>query len=118
MVVLCPKAGSLAFTPPGDEMSEVVSRCLPHRQLWVRNLTKVATQWHEVDSNLWSYGCKVQNMPLHLHEKIINSLISATAKELKVTIPRWRSVLTCTFNIISMVEMVSESTKNNLEEIW
>jgi len=27
------KAG--AFTPPGDEMSEVVSRCLPHRQLWV-----------------------------------------------------------------------------------
>ena len=31
MVVLCPKAGSLAFTPPGDEMSEVVSCCLPHR---------------------------------------------------------------------------------------
>jgi len=27
-----PKAGSLAFTPPGDEISEVVSRCLPHRQ--------------------------------------------------------------------------------------
>jgi len=23
-----PKAGSLAFTPPGDEMSEVVSCCL------------------------------------------------------------------------------------------
>jgi len=22
---------SLALTPPGDEMSEVVSRCLPHR---------------------------------------------------------------------------------------
>jgi len=31
MTVLCPKAGSLAFTPPGDEMSEMVSRCLPHR---------------------------------------------------------------------------------------
>jgi len=33
MMVLCPKPGSLAFTPPGDEMSEVVSHCLPHRQL-------------------------------------------------------------------------------------
>jgi len=43
MLVLCLKAGSLAFTPPGDEMSEVVSRCLPHRQLWVINLSKVAT---------------------------------------------------------------------------
>src|SRR6218665_3420951 len=31
MMVLCPKAGSLTFTPPGDEMSEVVSRCLYHR---------------------------------------------------------------------------------------
>src|SRR6218665_1566434 len=29
MMILCPKAGSLAFTPPGDEMSEVVSCCLP-----------------------------------------------------------------------------------------
>jgi len=37
MMGLNPKAGSLAFTPPGDEMSEVVSRCLPLRQLWVRN---------------------------------------------------------------------------------
>ena len=42
-IVLCPKAGSLAFTPPWDEMNEVVSRCLPHRQLWVSNLSKVAT---------------------------------------------------------------------------
>jgi len=42
MMVLCLKA--LAFTPHGDEMSEVVSRCLPHRQLCVRNLSKVATQ--------------------------------------------------------------------------
>ena len=24
MMVICPKAGPLAFTPPGDEMSEVV----------------------------------------------------------------------------------------------
>ena len=39
--VLCPKAGSLDFTPPGDEISEVVSRCLPRRQLWVSNLSKV-----------------------------------------------------------------------------
>ena len=29
MMVLCLKAGSLALTPPGDEMSEVVSNCLP-----------------------------------------------------------------------------------------
>jgi len=29
IVVLRPKAGSLAFTPPGDEMSEVVSRVVP-----------------------------------------------------------------------------------------
>src|SRR6218665_3474669 len=65
MIVLCPKAGSLAFTPPGDEMSEVVSRCLPHRQLWVSNLSKVATQWREVDSNPRPFGCKAQNLPLH-----------------------------------------------------
>src|SRR6218665_3759028 len=65
MMVLCPKAGSLAFTPPGDEMSEAVSRCLPHRQLWVSNLSKVTTQWLEVDSNLRPFGCKAQNVPLH-----------------------------------------------------
>ena len=35
-----------------NKMNEVVSRCLPHRQLWVSNLSKVATQWLEVDSNL------------------------------------------------------------------
>jgi len=25
--------------PPGDEMSDVVSYCIPHRQLWVKNLS-------------------------------------------------------------------------------
>jgi len=45
MMVLCPRAGSLNFTLPGDEMSEVISRCLPHRQSWVSNLSKVVTQW-------------------------------------------------------------------------
>ena len=64
-MVLCPKACSLAFMPPGDEMSEVVSRCLPHRQLWVSNLSKVATQWREVDSNPRPFGCKAKNIPLH-----------------------------------------------------
>src|SRR6218665_943803 len=49
MMILCPKAGSLAFTPPGDEMSEVVSCCLPHRQLRMSYLSKVPTQWLEVD---------------------------------------------------------------------
>ena len=52
MMVLCPKVGSWVFTPPGDEMSEVVSRCLPHRQLWVSNLSNVSRQWLEVDLNL------------------------------------------------------------------
>src|SRR6218665_2386820 len=65
MMILCPKAGSLAFMPPGDEMSEVVSRCLPHRQLWVSNLSQVATQRLEVDSNPRPFGCKAKNIPLH-----------------------------------------------------
>src|SRR6218665_1328592 len=65
MMVLCPKAGSLAFVPSGDEMSEAVSRCLPRRQSWVSNLSKVAMKWLEVYSNLRPSGCKAQNMPLH-----------------------------------------------------
>ena len=56
MMVLCPKAGSMVFMPPGDEMSEVASHCLPLRQLWVSNLSKVTTQWLEVDSNLRPFG--------------------------------------------------------------
>src|SRR6218665_4065111 len=68
MMALCPKAGSLAFTPPGDEMSEMVSRCLPHRQLSVSNLPEVTTQGRKVDSNPRIFGCKAvkaQNIPLH-----------------------------------------------------
>src|SRR6218665_2460244 len=61
MMVLCPGA----FMPPGNEISEVFSHCLPHRQLWVSNLSMVATQWLEVDSNLLPFGYKAQNMPLH-----------------------------------------------------
>jgi len=34
-----PEGSSLAFTPLGDEMSEVVSQSLPHRQLWVSSLS-------------------------------------------------------------------------------
>ena len=64
MMGLCPKAGSLALTPPRYEMSEVVSRCLPYRQLWVSNLSKVAMQWLEVDSNLRPSGYKAQNILL------------------------------------------------------
>ena len=62
MMALCPKACSLAFTPPGDEMSEMVSRCLPHRQLWVSNFLKAATQWLEVDSNHRPSGYKAQSI--------------------------------------------------------
>src|SRR6218665_1097488 len=83
MMVLCPKAGSLAFTPPGDEMSEVVSRCLPHRQLWVSNLSKVATQWREVDSNPRPFGCKAQNLPLHHGVPHIIDYLHITAEPTK-----------------------------------
>src|SRR6218665_2674925 len=62
-MVLCPNAGSLGFTPAGDEMAEVVSCCLPRRQLlWMSNLSKVATQWLEVFSNLRPSGYKAQNI--------------------------------------------------------
>src|SRR6218665_53728 len=46
-------------------MSEAVSRCLPHRQLWVSNLSKVATQRLEVGSSPRPSGFKAQNKPLH-----------------------------------------------------
>ena len=66
---LCQKASLLAFTPPGDEVSEVVSYCSQSEQLvqvqWVSNLSKVATQWLDVDSNPWPSSCKAQNIPLH-----------------------------------------------------
>ena len=75
LMVQCPKAGSLAFAPPGDEMSEVVSCCL---QLWVSNLSKVTMQWPGVDSNLRPFGCKEQNIPLLLRIPItIKSTMSS-----------------------------------------
>ena len=60
-----PEGKFIGFVPHGDEMSEVVSRCLPHRQLWVSNLSKVITQWFEIYSNLRTFGYKAQNIPLH-----------------------------------------------------
>src|SRR6218665_2066331 len=48
---------------PGDEMSEVDPRCLTHRQLWMSYLSKVTTQWLEVNSNLRPFNCKAQNIP-------------------------------------------------------
>lgn len=41
-----PEGWSISF------LSEVVSQCFPHGQLWVSNLSKVATQWLEAVSNL------------------------------------------------------------------
>src|SRR6218665_1748144 len=32
----------------GWDMSVVVSHCLPHRELWVTTLSKVATHWLEI----------------------------------------------------------------------
>ena len=43
---------------PGDEMSEVVSRCLSHRQLWVINLSKVAMHRLKWDSTLRAFVLK------------------------------------------------------------
>ena len=70
------KAVTLAFMPPGDEMSEVVSLCLPHKELWVSNLSRVATQWLEVDSNLRPSGYKAQNIPLHHHVPNMDYLVT------------------------------------------
>jgi len=70
-----------------NKMNEVVSRCLPHRQLWVSNLSKVATQWLEVDSNLWPTGCKAQNIlthhrvPYSIHEFKQVILISTESRD-------------------------------------
>src|SRR6218665_3205989 len=112
MMVLCPKAGLLAFTPPGDEMSEVVSRCLFHRQLWVSNLSKVSTQWHEVDLNLRPSGCKALNIPLHhripytvhmcvcvyIYTRTVQSGISHVTYVCYIyTVQRASSVCTCTY---------------------
>ena len=60
-----PEGRFIGFTPPGDETSEVASRCLPHRQLWVSHFSKVATQWFEVDSNLRPSSYKTHDSPLH-----------------------------------------------------
>src|SRR6218665_3377114 len=46
-------------------MSQMVSRFLPHNQLSVSNLSKVVTQWLEVDSNIQLLGYKAQNISLH-----------------------------------------------------
>jgi len=35
MMVLCPKAGSLAFTPPGDEMSEMFPVAFLEQGFWL-----------------------------------------------------------------------------------
>src|SRR6218665_2536065 len=61
------KGRFIEFTPPGNEMSEVVSCCLPHRQLWMSNLSKVDSLWLEVYSNLQPSGYRTQNIPLHHH---------------------------------------------------
>ena len=48
----------------------------------------------------------------HQHEKITNSMISSTEEALKVTIPRFQSIWTYSFNIISMAEKISESKRD------
>jgi len=63
MMVLCPKAGSLAFTSPGDEMSEVPSSQTVMGEQLVKGCYTVA--WGRLRSNLQLYGYKAQNIPLY-----------------------------------------------------
>src|SRR5688572_15447317 len=58
MMSSLPEGSSIDFY--GEEMSEVVSHCLPHRQLCISNLSRVAMQWFEPATP--SY--KAQNIPL------------------------------------------------------
>lgn len=46
--------------------SEVVFRNLPHRQLWVSDLSKVSMQWIEVDANL----CPTSLHDIALHQRV------------------------------------------------
>lgn len=49
-----------------NDMSEVVSYCSPHKQLWVSIMSKMTAQWLEVDSNLQpSSNNKAENIPLY-----------------------------------------------------
>jgi len=66
MMVLCPKAGSWAFTPPWDEKSEVVSHCLPHRQLWVATCSRLLYSGLNVKEDLAAQG-------MHIREAVDNS---------------------------------------------
>src|ERR1700733_4523860 len=53
----CSRRQVLWLTPPGDEMSEVVSRCLPHRQLCASNLSMVVMhrpKWGSILRPFWS----------------------------------------------------------------
>jgi len=59
-------------------MGEVVFRCLPRRQLWVRNLSKVAMQWLDVASNLRLSGCKAQNIPIQHPRPSYTTRVSPT----------------------------------------
>jgi len=78
-MVLCPKAGSLAFTPPGDEMSEVVSRCLSQRG--ALQILK-----HDTISHSHSLSSAYENThKWHLHLRTLsNCSINVSAHSLKL----------------------------------
>ena len=67
LLILGWMASPLAFILPWDEVSKVVSHGLPHRQLWVINLSRFAMLWLNVDLNLWPSGDKAQSILLHCH---------------------------------------------------
>ena len=46
------KAGSLAFTPSGDKISEKVSRCLPHKQFFNSPSSCIVSTLKPLHSNI------------------------------------------------------------------
>jgi len=42
-----------------------------HRQLWVKDLSKVPTWWLERESNSWAFGRKAPTLPMH-HTHILH----------------------------------------------
>lgn len=49
-------AGTFLYRPPGDEMNEVVSHCLPNRKLSVSNLSKQCLEVEICPATLKSQG--------------------------------------------------------------
>ena len=71
-----------AFMPPGHEMIEVISNCLPHRQLWTIVQGRYAAAWGRFEPATLRLGYKAQSMsiPLHHHIPMSVSLYESVIK--------------------------------------